>query len=132
MNELLAARYRALFLAHDAGGASFLAGLRGRIAERTVPAGPLRPDAALFLLLMYDRMLLRPYLGAIAEPGSTRLLPQAASEPGVFLERVSGSLDLVIGLAEDMRDGRGEVSAHAVMQAIDRLWPELAERFDWS
>lgn len=132
MNELLAARYRALFLAHDAGGAPFVAELRARIAERTAPTGPLRPDAALFLLLMYDRMLLSPYLGAVAEPGTTRLLPRAAPDPGVFLGRMSESLNRVMGVAEEMRGGDGEVSAHAVMQAIDRLWPELAARFDWS
>ena len=132
MNELLAARYRALFLAHDAGGSPFVAELLARIAERTAPAGRLRPDAALFLLLMYDRMLLGPYLGAVPEPGTTRLLPRAAPSPDVFLDRVSGSLSRVIGVAEEMRGSDHEVSAHAVMRAIDRLWPQLAELFDWS
>jgi hypothetical protein len=133
MNELLAARYRALFLSYDNGGNLFVANLRERIARELMPRGRLRPDAALFLLLTFDRMLLRPYLGAVVEPGGSAPMPPAIPPDGsgAFLGRIEDSVGMVLARSAELRAG-GEISAHAVMQAIDGLWPRLAELFDWS
>jgi hypothetical protein len=133
MNELLAARYRALFLSYDNGGNLSVANLRERIARELMPRGRLRPDAALFLLLTFDRMLLRPYLGAVVDPGGIAPMPPAISGKGrlAFLGRIEDSVEMVLARSAELRAG-GEISAHAVMQAIDGLWPRLAELFDWA
>ena len=61
MDDDLAQRYLALFLAYNVGGRSDLEALKLRILQSTPEF--LRPDAALLLLSLYDQMIFRPFTG---------------------------------------------------------------------
>jgi hypothetical protein len=132
MNELLAARYRALFFAYDVGGSPDIADLRARIAAQMAPRGRLRPDAALLLLLMADQMLLRPYLGAVPGRDGVEPLPEFAPQGAEALRaHLRDVLPMVIERSAAFSRGEA-ISAHAVLRATDSLWPQLAELFDWA
>lgn len=132
MNELLAARYRALFFAYDVGGSPDIAELRARIAAQMAPHGRLRTDAALLLLLMADQMVLRPYLGAVPDQDGVEALPVFAPKGAETLRaHIRDVLPMVIERSAAFSEGEA-ISAHAVLRAADQLWPQLAELFDWA
>jgi hypothetical protein len=132
MNELLAARYRALFFAYDVGGSPEIADLRARVAAQMAPRGRLRPDAALLLLLVADQMLLRPYLGAVPGSNGVEPLPVFAPQGAEMLRaHLRDALSMVIERSAAFSDGE-MISAHAVLRAADHMWPQLAELFDWA
>jgi hypothetical protein len=66
MDDDLAQRYLALFLAYNVGGRGDLEALKLRILQSTPEF--LRPDAALLLLSLYDQMIFRPFTGQILSP----------------------------------------------------------------
>src|ERR1017187_8868993 len=87
----------------------------------------LPPDAALFLLVNLDQMILRPYYG--------RFDIQARLPTGIFKVESDplAAADRVLEIILSNIDWHGEpISAHAVMQAIDRGWKPLSEMFGWA
>ena len=66
MDDDLAQRYLALFLAYNVGGRGDLEALKLRILQSTPDF--LRPDAALLLLSLCDQMIFRPFTGQMLSP----------------------------------------------------------------
>lgn len=65
-DELVLRAYANLFESYELGGSEFIEDLKVLIFNQSVDAD-LRPDAAYFLLITADQMLLRPYLMAFRE-----------------------------------------------------------------
>jgi hypothetical protein len=132
MDEVLSERYRLLFLAYEAGGQGITTALKQRIYENL---GVLRFDAALCLLTLFDQMIIRPYLGRIesASPTFGNPLP-LPSHPHAFplhADAVFAGLDRVLSQMSETRK-ETQSSSHEVIQAIEAVWPSLAEMFGWA
>jgi hypothetical protein len=132
MDEILAQRYMALFLAYDFGGRGTLASIKQRIQHLT----PMffRPDAALLLLSLYDQMILRPYSGPIFSlnqpAGEWMPVPSIGRDLDAFMGRVNQSFDLIHGQLETTAER--PVSSHQVLRAILNSWPTISELFGWA
>jgi hypothetical protein len=129
MDELLATRYRLLFQNYAIGDTGPVRFLKRRLIEWNAQNGErLRPDAAIFLLVNLDRMLMRPYFGEIFGEGN-RLLPLPQELPAnEWFERTQRASELLL---EYFARSEGEISAHDVLQAIDMNWKLLASMFGW-
>ncbi|MFZ0060825.1 MAG: hypothetical protein WAL47_02235 [Pyrinomonadaceae bacterium] len=89
----------------------------------------VRPDAAFFLIVTMDEMIVLPYAGPIrpwpfSEFGSTHYRNYSINN---LKPRVAEALDI---LFLDLKNV-DEVSAHQVLRAIDKNWPQLTVLFGW-
>jgi hypothetical protein len=131
MDELLATRYRLLFQSYAAGDTGFTVAFKRKIVEWNVKnGGRLRSDAALFLLVNLDHLIMRPYCGAIAVAvEGDRLLPLpndlSANE---WFARGQQATELIL---EHLGTSAEEISAHDVLRAIDVNWEKLGSMFWW-
>src|ERR671932_50237 len=96
MNGWLQARYGRLFEIYGAGASMPVIRTKERITDYSEEnPGTLRPDAAYFLLVNFDEMIIRPNAGYV--PGFD---PSEAPEGWPqrdILERVNRALDVVFG-----------------------------------
>jgi hypothetical protein len=129
MNELLAIRYRHLFQSYAAGHTGSVVWFKRRIAEWNAQnGGNLRPDAALFLLVNLDCLIIRPYFGEIEIEGSRLLpLPSGLSTEKWF-DIAREATELILGR---LANNEGEISAHDVLQIINVNWEALSSMFFW-
>jgi hypothetical protein len=134
MNELLALRYRLLFRAFWGSRIlPFIWPKRSRELYRIKlylegKDAVLRPDAMLFLLILYEYMIIQPYTNK--EIVLRRVeVPEIARDPARFSETVQISLDVIFKELE--KTDERPISAHQVMRAIDKTWPELSRLFAW-
>ena len=126
MDDDLAGRYLALFLAYDVGGRGDLEALKLRILQSTPSF--LRPDAALMLLALYDQMLFRPYIGAILSPSREWMkVPAIGRDLAKFNELVNNSLDVIF--KELGKIQQRPISSYRVLEAIVTSWPTISEVF---
>src|SRR5262252_1550924 len=96
MDDNLAQRYLALFLAYNVGGRGDLEALKLRLLQSTPDF--LRPDAALLLLSLYDQMIFRPFTGPILSPTREWMnIPPIGLDLASFNQRVTNSLDMISG-----------------------------------
>jgi hypothetical protein len=131
MNKLLATRYHSLFQSYAIGEVGPVASFKLRIVEWNAQnGGGLRWDAALFLIVNLDHLIIRPYLGMIMIGNEgNQLLPLPSELPaGEWFGRVQQATELV--LAQLPKSDR-EISAHDVLQAIDGSWDELSKMMAW-
>jgi len=91
----------------------------------------LRSDAAHFLLVNFDHMVIRPFVGTFPRP----VYPYSITplefhvQPEELPEILEWSIKEIFSVLTD----RGQpASAHTVLLAIDNLWAELGEIFRWS
>src|SRR5690348_8328498 len=107
MDEILTARYMALFLAYGVGERGDLAFIKSELLTRTNPKF-LRPDASLLLLSLYDQMILRPYTGSIqflTADGGQLALPSVARNESYFSSNVvRRSLNEILRRLEDVQE----------------------------
>lgn len=131
MDQILSARYMALFLAYGVGERGELAFIKSQLLTRTPKF--LRPDAALLLLSLYDQMILRPYTGPIRtlRPDGTQLpIPAIAQNESNFSTQVvRRSLDEILKTLEGLHR---EISSHDVLNAILNSWPTISELYGWA
>ncbi len=129
MNGLLTTRYRLLFQSYAAGDTGAAVQFKRRIIEWNANnGGRLRWDAALFLLINLDHLIMRPYFGEISgEANGVLPLPNelAASD---WFARATDATGLILAW---MAKSEGEISAHDVLQIIDENWKELDSIFLW-
>ena len=127
MDDDLAQRYLALFLAYNVGGRGDLEALKLRILQSTPEF--LRPDAALLLLSLYDQMIFRPFTGQILSPTREWMkIPPIGRELASFNQRVTSSLDVIF---EELGKVRARpASSHQVLLALVKSWPTISELFE--
>ena len=133
MSDLLTDRYSARYVAYECADAGVAAFLRGHIDRLDTEGRPLRPDAKLLLLSLFDQMIYRPYAGPIwsieGESLGTRM-PEVV-ERHELGERIShGFVVIVEGLAEISIES--PISGHAILRVIDAKWKELVNIFGWA
>lgn len=127
--EWLQARYERLFDIYGAGVSRPVVRTKQRIA-RFMEDNPesLRPDAAYFLLVNFDEMVIRPNAGYV--PGfEFREAPEGWPQTDIS-ERVDKSLEVIF---ESLGEG-GEppISAHEVMLVIHQNWDTISEIIEWA
>ena len=129
MDDNLAQRYLALFLAYNVGGRGDLEALKLRILQSTPDF--LRPDAALLLLSLYDQMIFRPFTGPILSPTREWMqIPPIGLDLASFNQRVTNSLDMIF---EELRKVQGRpASSHQVLLALVNSWAAISELFGWT
>ena len=127
MDDNLAQRYLALFLAYNVGGRGDLEALKLRILQSTPEL--LRPDAALLLLSLYDQMIFRPFTGQILSPTREWMkIPPIGRELASFNQRVTSSLDVIF---EELGKVQARpASSHQVLLALVKSWPTISELFE--
>jgi hypothetical protein len=131
MNAELEQRYVALLVTYPVDQNASLALVKQYILSR--PA-QLRPDAALCLLVLYDHMIFRPYVGYIPAVGalSGLPLPPKGKNLEAFMENVRRSLDEIFAkLPIDPSSEDHRASSHQVLQAINQAWSVLSNIFAW-
>ncbi|MBE9584953.1 hypothetical protein IM792_10880 [Mucilaginibacter sp. JRF] len=94
--------------------------IRRAIDDNTIGYKNFRPDAKFFLLVNFHHMIVRPLAEA-------RRFPQFVPEPVNLLKVISDDVRTIIRDATESyrTNDSAEVSGHAIMQSIDRLWREL-------
>lgn len=127
MDELLEQRYRTLFRIYGAGDSGLLLRAKNRIYHEFEETGVLRADAALFLLVNVDHMLLRPYAGYVPALDGRPVEPPALFKDYEIVEPLDKTLEIIF------RNLQGErpYSAHDVAGAVETSWRELAQIFLW-
>jgi hypothetical protein len=132
MNELLTARYQTLFRNYGIGGNGLVLRAKHLIVDR-MEREPnfLRADAAHFLLINLDHMVIRPCSGympdpLIALPRPMNLTIPYAEMPNLIEKYLETIFDY-LGANEDK-----PVSAHGLTRAILQTWPQLGNLFSWS
>jgi hypothetical protein len=138
-------RYLALFLAYEAGGADPIAELKRRLSAAVFPERRLRADAALCLLVLYDQMIFRPYVGTINLPypliidpsfppiPAIRELPllSVVGDPDTFPTTMMESLTVILQQL-DQDQYEHPASSHDVLRAVDDVWEQLSTSFGWA
>lgn len=81
-------------------------------ALRATPA-PLRPDAELLLALLATEFVAEPVIAA------------NGAEPSELLAATEADVETIVATAGQFTGDDGEISAHAIVSALDRTWPEL-------
>ena len=133
LDTSLMARYQVMFDAYALGGNSAVVKIHDRISEEQGTGAELRPDAALFLLVNADHMLIRPHTSSLS---NVSWLPDPV-ESAVSVEHVDFEANVMEALSiilesMDEADEPRPRSSHAVMRAIEREWPKLAQFFSWA
>jgi hypothetical protein len=147
MNEILEDRNQLLFHSYGIGQGKQregdLSGLKAHISTWIERAGPrirstgrvrFRPDAAFFLLVNLDQMIIRAYFEPLYENNRTLPIPEISismlkSGPNYLIETM---LEIIFSnIGPDSSDDH-EISGHAVMRAIDRSWDKLGHLLGWA
>jgi hypothetical protein len=124
MDEVLARRYVALVYNYKPTVPWIKDVIFSRIESHL---RPVRPDAAYFLLVNLDQMLVVPYAGHIDPGPSEDVFRYGDYTIENMRPKVESGLDIVFADLSNVE----EVSAHQVMLAIDRNWQELGLLFGW-
>lgn len=132
MNLNLDRRYRTLFAAYGVGGGELLWRVKAKIAGGMLGGPPLlRPDAAHFLLVNFDHMVLRPISGIVPQPAPPFIEPEPyVIDPAQASAAVERSLAIILNRLT-ARPGH-PLSAHSVLLTVHEVWPELGAQFGWS
>ena len=124
MDETLKARYQEIFSAYGAGATGVLPEVKRRIIEwNEAHERKLRSDAALFLVVNLDLMLIRPYGGTFGNLPPFKRIP---------LEEVPArTRDFLELILEDLAKKKGGISSHEVMGSVDSIWGKAVNVLAW-
>lgn len=124
MDDNLTNRYHALFQAYGVGGSPLVFKLKERI-QQNVDFSILRIDAAYFLLLNADHIVMRALSGSIKN--QPQVLDNSTLENNAlqYLEALLGDLK-ANSTGTDM-----PFSVHAVIRSLDRTWGIMGSFFSW-
>jgi len=132
MDELLTTRYQTLFRNYGIGGNGLVLRAKNVIVDRMEKEPDfLRADAAHFLLVNLDHMVIRPCSGYLPDPSIA--LPRALkttippAEMPNLIEKYLQTIFEYLGAHESK-----PVSAHGLTRAILQTWPQLGTLFSWS
>ena len=133
MDALLTARYRQLFLSYGVGDTGALPLLKSRVLEwRLSHNNRLRWDAALFLVVNFDHMIMRPYFGAITikdESVDFHPYPENLNQ-GEWFARSNQALDEIFKYLEN--NTTGDISSHEILRAVEGTWQKIGTYLFWS
>jgi len=124
MDEVLARRYEALFNSYEPRAPWIKDEVSSRIQ---LHPGLVRPDAAYFILVNLDQMLIVPY----AEHIVLGPIENAFHYGEYTIENMRPKVQVALGIVFADLSNVEEVSAHQVMRAVDRKWPQLKVLFGW-
>jgi|SRR5215211_743321 len=120
--------YARLFEVYGAGANDPVLNAKERISDFVSEyRGVLRPDAAYFLLLNSDHMIIRPNAGYV--PGIDLSQAPEGWPQSDISERVDQSLNLIFDVL--LSEERYNVSAHEMMLVVDQNWTALADIVFW-
>lgn len=130
MDELLETRYRLLFQSYAMGETGAVGRFKALIQDwNEAHRQRLRWDAAFFLLVNLDQMLIRPYFGEFQVEG-TRFLPfPQGFSANQWFERTQEATRMVLDYLD--RNGGEAISSHDALKAIEETWERLALLFGW-
>jgi len=132
MDKILEGRYQALFNLYGAGANIAVIHTKKMLADWiTKYPENLRPDAAYFLLVNFDQMIIRPHAGYVPNPELPLGHPmESFRNQGApdMLRGVETALNMIL---KTLSSASSPVSAHEVMQSIDKIWDELEKIFLW-
>ncbi len=132
MNELLRARYAALFNAYGVGANEATRHVKNRILEM-ISMNPdfLRVDAAFFLLTSIDQMVIIPYTSEIIKDSPTQSVVLSAYQS--YTETQS-MIDRYLRIIFDDVSKLEErpVSAHGIVRAINRRADDIDSVLSWA
>lgn len=130
LDELLAVRYGELFRTYGVGEIGPLIRTKNQIVVRMEQhPGLLRADAAHFLIVSLDQMIIRPCVGTVFDPDG-KVLPLFQYESFVRLEE---DLEKVTSMILDTLSTKQlPTSSHDVMRAIEENWEEINKVFLWA
>jgi hypothetical protein len=131
MDEVLTRRYEALFESYGVGGHGTVLDLKKQIGQH-VKTGFLRIDAAFFLLVNADHMVVRALTGAVLEPngaGTVFINPVLAEDA-----LRNNAIQYLAIIIQDLRDHVVErpVTSHAVLMSLDRTWAQMSQLLSWA
>lgn len=130
MDKLLAVRYSELFRTYGVGEIGPLIQTKYQIVNRMEQHPDLlRPDAAHFLIVSLDQMIIRPYVGTIFDPDG-KVLPLFHYDSFAQLEEDVGRVTSII--LDTLSTKQLPASSHDVMQAIEENWGEIKKVFLWA
>jgi hypothetical protein len=136
MDKMLEDRYRILFDAYGTGGRDLVLQTKSRIVQWR-SSGPdqlrLRGDAELFLLINFDHMIVRPYIGGILR--GTDNNPFVPRYQGLTSAEVRGRIDQALQVIRQhfpLGPRDEPISAHEVLLAIDKSWGTLKSILIWA
>ena len=132
MDKILEARYQALFDLYGAGANIAVIHTKEMLSDWiTKRPEQLRSDAAYFLLVNFDEMIIRPHAGYVPTPGrpyGSRMDYFRDQRESDILKQVETALMMIL---ETLPSEPLPVSAHEVMKSIDKNWDELQKLFGW-
>jgi hypothetical protein len=130
MDPLLTLRYQTLFQYYGIGGNNLLLDTKSYLTSR-INQDPqlLRPDAALFLLVNIEHMIIRPLSGYIPDPMSPHGSPMRVSMDPL---KLNGALKQFIDIIlNDLQLAPKPATAHSVLKSVDKYWAQIGKLFDW-
>ena len=126
MDEILAARYQALFDRYSVREASYNTKVFLRNWIQNHP-DHFRPDAMYFLLVNFDQMIIRPYAGYV-EDSAGNLLDSYNQTELDLVPNIERAIDIIL---TPLLEETPPVSAHMVLKSIDNNWGRLRALFGW-
>ena len=127
MDEILAARYQALFDRYTVSGASYQIKTFLRSWIQNHP-DHFRPDAMYFLLVNFDQMILRPHAGDVEDLEGILLGRYRDQTEPDLIERIENAINIIL---TPLIEETAPISAHRVLQSIDENWARLQDLFLW-
>lgn len=126
MDRTLEERYKFFFEKYQVQDDEILFYVRDIISEYLLfEPEKLRPDAAHFLLINFDQMIIKPYFSAMSNIDKPRGFQEMSKE--IFMDRIQLAIRIIIrGLTN-----RRESSSHDVLKSILKNWDSLSELFGW-
>ena len=123
MDEILAARYQALFDRYTVSGASYQIKIFLRSWIQNHP-DHFRPDAMYFLLVNFDQMIIHPHAGDVEDSAGNLL--ELYEDPTDLVPKIEEAASIIL---TPLLSETAPVSAHRVLQSINENWESLQALF---
>lgn len=128
MDDILTERYRVLWLNYGMGSGRALLSAKEQI-HNAVMDKRLRVDGALYLLVNLDHMILRPYFAYIPDEESRAMsIPRDWKQSDIEGKLVSATKIILNSISAYDEPA----SSHRIMRAIESVWDELSQIFEWA
>lgn len=133
-------RYLALFYAYGSGGSLFKARQGGEtlvlwakdLISRALELEVVRADAALFMLVNFDQMIIHPYFGYVPGAHGEPLPPFREYEPAIAETTVQQMIKIILReIPKDERPASAKFVMKFVSENLENILEEVEERFDW-
>jgi hypothetical protein len=131
VDDLLTRRYQSLFRNYGVGGNDLVLHAKRGIADSMEKDSEfLRADAAHFLLVNLDHMVIRPCTGYIPQAEQNFKAEELFIQRDDMQSRVDKCLEIIFN--DLIKKGSRPNSSHDVLRSIEQTWPNLGNLLNWS